>query len=301
MNNLLKAGLAIGWAAAGVEALRRRKLGTRPRHAPWERKPYGEFAHRVLVLGGGFAGYTAAKTLCELTEDRDDVGVMVVSRENYFTFWPMVPGIVGSEVDISNVAQALRRPLISAGASFRRAELRDVDFEERVVLADGGKEFPYDHLVVALGGQPNYFGIPGVEEHALSLRGLADALRIRNRVIERFEGVTLDPGPGPDPRLTFVVIGGGATGVETAAEIHALVHEALAPDYPNVDPDGVRIVVLEGGREILRELDPALRRAARRELAARRIEVITGVQASEVTADAVILGDGREVRTRNVV
>jgi NADH:ubiquinone reductase (H+-translocating) len=300
MNSLLKTGLAVGGAAVAIKALRR-ALEPRPRYAPWERRPYGEFPNRVLVLGGGFAGYTAAKTLSDLTKDRDDVGVLVMSRENYFTFWPMVPGIIGSEVDIGNVAQPLRRPLIEAGASFRRADLRSVDFERRIVVVDDGREMPYDHLVLALGSQPNFFGVPGVKEHSLTLGGLGDALRIRNRVIERFEQVTLEPADLTDPRLTFVVIGGGSTGVETAAEIHALVHEALAPDYPNIDVDEIRIFVIEAGQEILKELDPALRRAARMELAARGIKVLTGVRATSVTPDHVALDDGREIRAENVV
>lgn len=300
MNSLLQTGLAVGGTVLAAKALRK-ALESRPRYTPWEKLPYGEFPNRVLLVGGGFAGYTAAKTLCDLTEDRDDVGVMVVSRENYFTFWPMVPGIVGSEVDIDNVAQPLRRPLIEAGASFRRAELKGVDFGRKVVIVDDGKECPYDHVVLALGSQPNFFGIPGVKEHTLALGGLVDALKVRNRVIERFEQATLDPGELPDSRLTFVVIGGGITGVETAAEIHALVHEALAPDFPNIDVDEVRIFVLEAGPEILRELDPSLRRVARAELTARRIKVITGVGATRVTADRVELDDGREIRTENVV
>jgi NADH:ubiquinone reductase (H+-translocating) len=204
-------------------------------------------------------------------------------------------------VDIGNIAQPLRRPLIEAGASFRRAELKDVDFERKIVVAEGGKEFPYDHLILALGSQPNFFGVPGVKEHSLALGGLADALKIRNRVIERFEQATLEPGELPDPRLTFVVIGGGATGVETAAEIHALVHEALTPDFPNIDMEEVRIFVIEAGQEILGELDPALRRVASMELAARGIKVITGVRATEVMADRVKLDDGRMIRTENVV
>jgi NADH dehydrogenase len=300
MNKLLKTGLAVGGAAIAARALRR-AFEPSHRYAPSERPPYGAFPNRVLVAGGGFAGYTAAKTLCELTEDRDDVGVLVVSRENYFTFWPMVPGIIGSEVDIDNVAQPLRRPLIEAGASFRRAELKGVDFERKIVIAGGGKEFTYDHLILALGSQPNFFGVPGVMEHSLALGGLADALRIRNRVIERFEQATLEPADLPDPRLTFVVIGGGATGVETAAEIHALVREALAPDYPNIDVEEVRIFVIEARQEILGELDPALRRAASMELAARGIKVITGVGATGVTADRVKLDDGRAIRAENVV
>jgi NADH dehydrogenase len=300
LNQLARTSLVVGGTVAAVGVLRR-ALKPRPEHAPWEKHTYGAFPNRVIVVGGEFAGYMAAKTLCELTEDRDDVGVLVISRENYFAFWPMVPGIIGSEVDIGNVAQPLRRPLIEAGASFRRADLKGVDFERKTVIANGGKEFPYDHLILALGSQPNFFGVPGVKEHSLALGGLADALRIRNRVIERFEEVTLDPGQLPDPRLTFVVIGGGATGVETAAEIHALIHEALTPDFPNIDVDDVRIFVIEAGQEILGELDPALRRAASMELAARGIKVITSVRAMEVTGDRVKLDDGREIRTENVV
>jgi NADH dehydrogenase len=300
LNELARTSLLLGGTVAAVSVLRR-ALKSRPRHAPWKKPAYGAFPNRVLVVGGGFAGYMAAKTLCEHTEGKDDVGVLVISKENYFAFWPMVPGIIGSEVDIGNVAQPLRRPLIEVGASFRRAELKGVDFERKLVIADGGREFPYDHLILALGSQPNFFGVPGVKEHSLALGGLADALRIRNRVIERFEQATLDPGELPDARLTFVVIGGGATGVETAAEIHALVNEALSPDFPNIDVDEVRIFVIEAGQEILGELDPALRRAASMELAARGIKVITGVRATEVTADWVKLDDGRVIRTKNVV
>ena len=300
LNQLARTSLVVGGTLATVSILKR-AMKARTRYEPRERPTYGAFPNRVLIVGGGFAGYMAAKTLCDFTEERDDVGVLVISRENYFAFWPMVPGIIGSEVDIGNIAQPLRRPLIEAGASFRRAELKGVDFERKIVVAEGGKEFPYDHLILALGSQPNFFGVPGVKEHSLALGGLADALRIRNRVIERFEQATLDPGELPDPRLTFVVIGGGTTGVETAAEIHALINEALAPDFPDIDVDEVRIFVIEAGQEILGELDPALRRAASMELAARGIKVITGVRATEVMAERVKLDDGREIRTENVV
>jgi NADH dehydrogenase len=300
LNQFARTSLVVGGTVAAVNILKR-AMKVRTRYKPREKPTYGEFPMKVLVVGGGFAGFMAAKTLCDFTEERDDVGVLVISRENYFAFWPMVPGIIGSEVDIGNIAQPLRRPLIEAGASFRRTELKDVDFERKIVVAEGGKEFPYDHLILALGSQPNFFGVPGVKEHSLALGGLADALKIRNRVIERFEQATLEPGELPDPRLTFVVIGGGATGVETAAEIHALVHEALTPDFPNIDIDEVRIFVIEAGQEILGELDPALRRVASMELAARGIKVITGVRATEVMADRVKLDDGRMIRTENVV
>src|ERR671914_442699 len=300
MNAWVKGGLALGGLAVGLGALRR-ALNPAPRYAPWEKPPYGDFENKVLVLGGGFGGYTAAKDLCELTRGRDDVGVLVLAKNNFFTFWPMVPGIVSSDIDARNVAQPLRRALILAGASFRRAEAKKVDVERQVVVADGGIEFPYDQLVISLGGLPNFFGIPGVEEHSLQMRGVEDAEHIRNRVIERFEEVSLIREDVPLSKLTFVVIGGGATGVETASEIHTLVHEHLAPDYPNIDPHRVRIVLLEALPNILPELDPALRKAARARMVHQRIEVRTNAMAEEITENCVKLKGGNNISSENVV
>ncbi|MDP8947424.1 MAG: NAD(P)/FAD-dependent oxidoreductase, partial [Actinomycetota bacterium] len=239
-------------------------------------------------------------TLCKLTRNRDDVGVMVVSRENYFTFWPMLAGVISSDVQTHNVAQPLRRALIRLGASFRRATLDGVDPDKRIVTADG-REFPYEHLVLALGAEPAYFGIPGVEEHCISIRGIDAGERISNRVIERYEEAALEGGDAPDSKLTFVVIGGGATGVEVASELHSLVHDLLVPDYPNINPHRVKIVLVDANEEILKELDPALRRVARKKLADLRVEVLNNVRAQEVTAEKVVLNDGREIAAQNVI
>jgi NADH dehydrogenase len=301
MNGLLKKALAVGGGAVGVEVLRRTVFpGARRRYESWERAPYKDFPHKVLVMGGGFAGYNAVAKLCRLTRERDDVGVMLISRENYFTFWPMLASVIGGDVETHNVAQPLRRTLIRLGASFRRADLESVDPERRVVTA-AGKEFPYDHLVLSLGAQPAYFGIPGVEEHAISIKGIGAGEEICDRVIERYEETTLDGGDVPDSKLTFVVIGGGSTGVEVAAELHNLLQELLVPDYPNINPDRPKIVLIDANKEILKELDPALRRVAHVRLHDLRIEVINNAKAREVKADRVILGDGREILTENVI
>jgi NADH:ubiquinone reductase (H+-translocating) len=301
MNGWLKGTLAAGGGALGAETLRRTFFsGHKPRYEPWERAPYRDFPHKVLILGGGFAGYTAARHLCKMTRGRDDVGIMVISRDNYFTFWPMLAGCISSDIDTKNVAQPLRRALIRDGASFRRAEVEGVDAVRQVVTADG-REFPYDQLIVALGAEPAYFGIPGVQEYAISIRGIGAAEEIRNRVIERYEETTLSLGEVPDSHLSFVVIGGGATGVEVAAELHALVHDVLAPDYPNINPHRVKIILVDSNEQILKELDPALRRTARKKLADLQIEVHNKVKASEINADGVVLTDGRELPTRNAI
>src|SRR5215216_3557982 len=132
MDRLLKASLAVACGAVAVGGLRRfLRQGSQPKYEPWERKPYREFENRVLIVGGGFGGFTTARTLGELLADRDDVGVMVVARENFFTFWPMVAGIISSDVEAKNVAQPLRRALIQYGPSFRRAEMESVNFEQK--------------------------------------------------------------------------------------------------------------------------------------------------------------------------
>src|SRR5215210_3717687 len=301
MNGLLKGALVAGGGAAAVAVLRRTLFpGPRRRYEAWERAPYRDFPHKVLVVGGGFAGYNAVAKLCRLARERDDVGVMLISRENYFTFWPMLASVIGGDVETQNVAQPLRRTLIRLGASFRRAELESVDTERQVVTA-AGREFPYDHLVLSLGAQPAYFGIPGVEDYAISIKGIGAGEEICDRVIERYEETTLAGGDVPDSKLTFVVIGGGATGVEVAAELHNLLQELLVPDYPNIDPNRTQIILVDANKEILKELDPALRRVAHVRLHDLRIEVINNAKAREVKADKVILTDGREIAAENVI
>ena len=172
MNGLLKGALAVGSGAVAAEVLRRTlRSGGQQRYEPLTRPPYRDFPNRVLIVGGGFAGYNAAETLCRLTRGRSDVGIMLMSRENYFTFWPMLPSVISSDIDTKNVAQPLRRKLIRLGASFRRADLEGVDPERRMVTA-GGREFPYEHLVLALGAEPAYFGIPVVVDYCISINGL---------------------------------------------------------------------------------------------------------------------------------
>ena len=129
---MLKGGLTVGGGVVVLETLRRLLKDTpNPRYEAWERRPYREFENRVLILGGGFGGYTAAKTLCKKIKDRDDVGVMVISKENFFTFWPMLAGVISSDIETKNVAQPLRRSLIDHGASFRRATVEEVDLERK--------------------------------------------------------------------------------------------------------------------------------------------------------------------------
>ena len=267
MNGLVKGGLALGGLVLGLGVLRR-ALNPTPRYAPWEKPPYNEFEKKVLVLGGGFGGYTAATDLCKLIGKRDDVGVLVIARDNFFTFWPMVPGIVSSDIDARNVAQPLRRALILAGASFRRARVKGVDTSKKVVEADGSLEFPYDQLIISLGGQPNFFGIPGVEEHSMTMRGVEDAERGAHRLgrggregaAEGTRGI--DVHVGVDHRVHELQPEMGLPGAATCAGVRLGEHHAralLAQQFDQPETDLARALDADLGTRTVEPHMSALR------------------------------------------
>jgi NADH:ubiquinone reductase (H+-translocating) len=263
----------------------------------------GSYAHaptKILIIGGGFGGLSVARELARALRGTEDVGVALVDRMNYTTFWPMVPSVIPSNAELRHLANSLRRILKPLGVEFFQGEVAGVDFEARQVKT-AERDYPYDYLVLAPGSRTTYFGTPGAEENAMDVKGLRDALRVRNHVIDRFEEAEHLDGRAPDDLLTFVVVGGGPTGVEAAADTHDLIFDVLEGDYPNVDFGRVRVVLVNAGDQILRGLDSSLVNAATRRLASQRIEVINDARVEEVRSDSVAISDGRNIPTQTTV
>jgi NADH:ubiquinone reductase (H+-translocating) len=261
---------------------------------------YGHARTKILIIGGGFGGLSVARGLARALLGIEDVGVAMVDRMNYTTFWPMVPSVILSNAEVRHVAQSLRRILKPLGVEYFQDEVVGVDFEARRVKT-AGRDYPYDYLVLAPGSRTTYFGTPGAEGNAMDVKGLRDALRVRNHVIDCFEEAEHLDDQAPDDLLTFVVVGGGPTGVEAAADTHDLIFDVLEDDYPNVDFDRVRVVLVNAGDQILKGLDSSLVNAARRRLASQRIEVINDAKVEEVRSDAVVISDGRTIPTQTTV
>jgi NADH dehydrogenase len=255
---------------------------------------------RILIIGGGFGGLSVARALARALQGTDDVGVALVDSMNYTTFWPMVPSVIPSNAEVRHVAHSLRRILKPLGVEFFQDEVVGVDFEARQVKT-AGRDYPYDYLVLAPGSRTTYFGTPGAEVQAMDVKGLRDALRVRHHVIDRFEEAEHLDDRAPEDLLTFVVVGGGPTGVEAAADMHDLIFDVLEDDYPNVDFDRVRVVLVNAGDHILRGLDSSLVNAATRRLASQRIEVINDARVEEIKSDAVAISDGRSIPTQTTV
>jgi NADH dehydrogenase len=297
-SSVVKVKLSVAAALAGGAAA----LGTYRARKP---KPlgvnYSDAPTKVLIVGGGFGGLAAARELVRAFSGEREVGLGLLDRVNYTTFWPMVPSAISGNIEVRHAARSIRRIIKPLGAEFFQAEVVGVDFDAREVHSDIGS-FPYDYLILAPGSRTAFFGASGARENAIDLKGLRDALRIRNIIIDRFEEAERPGNEAPEEGLlTFVFVGGGPTGVEGVANSHDLIFDVLKEDYPDVDFGRVRLMLINSGNNVLEGLDPSLVHAAERRLAAQKVEVINGVKATEVSPSAVVLSDRRTILARTTV
>lgn len=250
---------------------------------------------RVVILGSGFAGVRVARGL-----DAGRFETTLVSPRNHFLFTPLLPSTTVGTLEFRSIIDPVR--LACPKARYVQASARSVDAARKVLFCESpldGRSFeiPYDTLVVAVGAASRTFGVPGVQEHALFLREASDARAIRQRILDCFERAS-QPGLEPAERealLQFVVVGGGPTGVEFAAELHDLVAEDLKKPYRDVIPL-VRITLLEAGSQLLGTFDAALGEYTTRHFQRQRIEVRTGTPVTRLEKGILTLKDGSTLR-----
>jgi len=258
---------------------------------------------RVVILGGGFGGVEAARYLDRAVARRDDVEVTLVSRDNFILFTPMLHELGSGDLEPAHVCNPLRKLL--RRVTVLSGEIRAIDLAARRVTISYGisvftRELPFDYLVLALGSETNYSGIPGVAEHALGIKTLGDAVMLRCKVIAMLEAASVEPDPGRRKRLlTFVVAGSGFAGVETVGAINDLARESL-PHYGLVDPREVRVVLI-AGKAILPELGEALGLYAQEKLLERQVEIKVGARVIAYADGALRLSDGEAIATDTLV
>jgi NADH dehydrogenase len=260
---------------------------------------------RVVVLGGGFGGVYTALHLERLVARGAPVDVTLVNRENYLIFQPMLAEVVAGDVGILDTVGPLRQLLRRTRLFVRETE--GVDLDRRVVTLAAGLtprpvELAFDHLVVALGSVTDFRGIPGLPEHALAFKTLADAVRIRNHVIHVLEQSSVEQDPAlRRAMLTIVVAGGGFSGTEVAAALNDFVRRAVR-DYRSIRSDEVRIILVHSGTSVLeRELTPRLSNYATTALAEQRIELVLGERLVAASPRSAVLSGGRRVPTRTLI
>ncbi|HVT10615.1 MAG TPA: FAD-dependent oxidoreductase [Polyangia bacterium] len=250
---------------------------------------------RIVVVGGGFAGAYAARALEKTLRRRKDVEILLFCRENYTVFQPMLPEVISGTIGLTDVVSPLRRMLKRTHVHVREVESIDV-VNRTVSIAAGFKPHAhverYDHLVLAPGTVTDFRGLPGLPEHALPFKNLADALELRSSVIRALEEADVE-SDDPELRrqlLTFVVAGGGFSGVEVAAELNDFVRH-VAKLYRRIDPRDIRVVLVHAQDRILPEMKPKLGLFAQKILRKRGVELMLGYRLQAATgASAVLAG-----------
>jgi len=245
---------------------------------------------RIVVLGGGFGGVTAARHLERVLRRRTDVEIALVSRENFFVLTPLLFEACSGRLELRHCAQPIRAAL--QRTRFIEATVESVDIDRQVVRAvapDGGAlSLPYDHLVVALGASTNEGLIPG-SSNALTFKTMADALVLRNHLIECFERADATADPAKRHRwLTIVVIGGGLVGTELVGELTAFADDVLR-FYPRIRRDEVCFRLFEAGPRILPEIDAALAATAARVLEHRGVDIQASTAVRSIEPERVRL------------
>lgn len=259
---------------------------------PWNedgRVSYDESAPRVVVVGSGFGGLAVIQGL-----KRVPVDVTVLDRQNFHLFQPLLYQVATAALNPSDIASPIRR--IVRGQKNVETQLADVtgfDLDRKVVLlADG--EVHFDILVVAAGATHSYFGHPEWAEHAPGLKSIEDALGIRRRMLLAFEAAEREPDEElRRDWLTFVIVGGGPTGVELAGAFRDVAGMTLARDFAHIDPASARVVLIEGAPRLLPPYPEELSKSAREQLEALGVEVREGARVTNIDAEGVNIGDER--------
>jgi NADH dehydrogenase len=257
----------------------------------------------IVIVGGGFAGSAVARRLEKLLK-QDEAEIVLLSRENFTLFTPMLPEASGGALELWHIVTPVRAEL--RRTKFVLADVTEIQPERSRLtfhhaLTGLSETIDYDYLVLAIGSSTSTFGLPGVEEHAWAMKSLEDAAAVRNRLVWLLElADTLPQGDRRKGLLTVAIVGGGFTGVETAGEMAEFFHSVLR-FYPNIHRDEIRIVLVEAAPTLLLGLPAKMGQYSRRILERRGIEVVTGDGVASVEDSSLNLQSGRRIETETVV
>jgi NADH:quinone reductase (non-electrogenic) len=252
---------------------------------------------KIAIVGAGFGGLNAARTLAGY-----DVDVTLIDRHNFHTFQPLLYQVATAGLNAADVAHPVRGVFWKQrNVTFRNGTVTGVDWERRELALDDGAPVPFQGLILAAGAGTNWFGVPGASEHAFPLYSLADAVRLRNHLLAQVEWAVTHPEDA-EAALTWVLVGGGPTGVETAGALAELVDHVLIKDFPELDLEHrARIVLVELADALLGPFAPTLQENARHTLEKRGVEVLLGEQVESVGPDEVCLASGLRLASHTVV
>ncbi len=253
---------------------------------------------RILILGGGYGGIGVLKQLQAAFQSDTEISISLVSQDNFFLHTPLLPEMATGMLSSRHIATPIRS--FCKRARYYQAKVEQIDLNNNKVtitrtLDKSNRELEYDYLVIALGGKTNFYGNKNVEKHALTIKTLGDAIDLRNHVISMLENADQEEDPAVLSKLmTFVIVGGGFSGVETVGEINDFVRESVEKFYRNIDIEKIRIILVSAGEKILPEIGD-LGEYAMESLIKNGVEIIKNTKLVDVTYDHVVLDNEMKI------
>jgi NADH:ubiquinone reductase (H+-translocating) len=256
----------------------------------------GASAKRVVIIGCGFAGLNAAKRLM-----KEDVEVLVVDRNNYHKFQPLLYQVATAGLEPDEIAHNIRDLFRGhPNVNVRLGTVADIDPDKKVIRFLKGPEEPYDYLIMGVGATTAYFGVEGAQEHAYPLKDLPHAVSLRNHVLRQFERYERDAAEAGPGALNFVVVGGGPTGIETAGALEELFR-VMQKDFPTLDTERARVILVEMLPNVLPPYHEASQAYARKVLEDRGVEVRTDTTVERIEPSKILFEGGDELPANTVI
>lgn len=257
-------------------------------------------SQKVLILGAGYAGIEAALTLQKKKRKTDDIEITIIDKNSYHTLLTELHEVAGNRIDEDAVIVPLKDIFAYTDVKVVKDEIKDIDLKNNKLISDT-KEYQYDYLIFAVGSEPNYYGIPGMEEHAFPLWSFKDAVAIREHIKDCFHKASRTDDPKTRKALlTFVVGGGGFTGVETIGEIAHWV-KSLCREY-NIERDEVDLKLIEALPKILSNLkEKNINKVMKYLTNTLKVDVLLNSAISKLNEDSVELKDGRTIPTKTLI
>ncbi len=261
-------------------------LKDKPNHKP-----------KIVIIGAGFAGLRAVKNLARI-----DAEILLIDRNNYHTFVPLLYQVATAFIPPKTVAYTLHKYLHSAANTrFFQAEVLAIDFERKFVTSDR-ENIIYDYLVIATGSKTKFLGVDGAPKYTYPLRTLNDAIALRDRILGNLErAVTCTDYEKRQQLLTFIIVGGGATGVELAGALSELIQTSLVDNYPQLDPREVKIILIHSGTRLLADFPERLGDYTGKQLRRRGVKIHFSTRVHSVMPGAIELDDGTIVKTATII
>lgn len=259
---------------------------------------------RIVIAGGGFGGVYTALELEKLLGESRDVEITLISHDNFFLFTPMLHEVAASDLDLTTIVSPIRKMLRKV--NFIAGEIECIDLKNRKITVLHGLDkhehvLEFDQIVLSLGCTTNFFGLPGLEDNAITMKSLEDAVNLRNRLIAILEEAATECGDNiRKPLLTIVTAGGGFAGVETLASVNDFLRDSLKY-FPRIKESDLRLVLIHPGDVILPELGEHLGSYTQNKLKDRGIEILTKTRVTGYDGHVVTLNNGSTIETRTLI